>query len=97
MQCPICGGQVTRVEVSREGGEIAYSLCCHVPLEILDNWDVYEGLPEQLRNVAIDRAKADHVALRQKWAEDARRFREALAHSQHEHLMKEGERNAYQR
>lgn len=96
MQCPICNGHVTRVEVSRNGGTIAYSLCCGVPLEILDNWEVYEALPEPLQNIAIERAKADHEALRQKWADDTKRFKEALVkHGNRKGLMK-GKSYAYQ-
>jgi hypothetical protein len=99
MQCPICDGQIIKTERSGSGGTIAYSLCCGVPLEILDNWDVYEALPEPLQFLAIERAKADHEALRQQWAKDTERFRETEARYKSrwpdERLMK-GESHACQ-
>ena len=47
--CPFCGGHVARVEVTDSSGERAYSLCCGIPQEFLDNWDVFRDLPEPLQ------------------------------------------------
>jgi len=75
--CPFCHQPTTRYEHSSSAGVRAASLCCGIPQEFLDNYDVYEGLPEPLRQVAIDRMKAEYAAMDARDVENARRFRES--------------------
>lgn len=88
--CPFCGKPTTRYEISSEAGTRAASLCCGIPQEFLDNYDVYEGLPEPLRQTAIDRAKAEYDAMDDKDIENARRYRESRDkwEAKYAHLMK---------
>ena len=75
--CPFCLEFTTRYEISTSAGTRAASLCCGIPQEFLDNYDVYEGLPEPLRQAAIDRKKAEYAAMDDQDSENARRFRES--------------------
>ncbi len=77
--CPFCKQPTARYEITSDAGTRSASLCCGIPQEFLDNYDVYEGLPEPLRQMAIDRAKAEYAAMDDKDIENARRFRESLA------------------
>jgi hypothetical protein len=63
---------MVRVEISSTGGERRESLCCGVGLDILDNWEVFAALPEELREAALatDRAQAEEQMARWR-AEDA--------------------------
>lgn len=58
--CPLCGGQVSRcVELGLK--ELHYfTSCCWIPLDVVENWDVIEGLPAELREKAIADAQAAH-------------------------------------
>ena len=77
--CPFCEQPTARYEHSSSAGTRAESLCCGIPQEFIDNYDVYEGLPEPLKQAAIDRKKAEYDAMDVKDRENARRFRESLA------------------
>jgi hypothetical protein len=92
--CPFCGGYVQRFEISSAGGSIVESMCCDIPMEFIDNYDVFSALPEILQQVAIERKKAEHNALRQQWLENARNHRAALAawYDKNEHLYQKGDR-----
>lgn len=54
MTCPNCGKEMTRVEYSSVGGVRRESLCCHVGLDILENWAMFEVLPEELLTAALE-------------------------------------------
>jgi len=88
--CPFCNERTVRAEYSSSAGKRAISMCCGIPQEFIDNYDVYEGLPEPLRQVAIDRMKAQYAAMDELDREDARRFRESRDawHAKYDHLMK---------
>ena len=88
--CPSCGGAITRCSFSDAGGVRNFSLCCDVPLEIIDNWDVYEGLPENLQQVAVEKIKARYAEMTRVSKENARRFKENDERWQksHPHLFK---------
>jgi len=75
--CPFCHERTARAEHSSSAGTRAFSMCCDIPQEFIDNYDVYEGLPEPLRQVAIDKVKAQYAAMDEQDREDARRFRES--------------------
>jgi len=75
-QCPFCGGTIQRYEIRDSGGERAASLCCGMPQELIDNFDVLSGLPEHLRQVAIKSKKAEYAAMEAQSRENARRFGE---------------------
>lgn len=74
--CPMCGGEICRVEITDAGGKRAFSLCCDIPLEILDNWDVYAGLPPEYQQLAIDKIEAEYAEMDRQSRENARRFKE---------------------
>ena len=78
MNCPLCGGHIARVEVTTCSGERAYSLCCGIPQEFLDNWDTFSDLPEDLQRIAIEKRKAEYAAMNEQDSENARRFRERV-------------------
>jgi len=92
-QCPFCGGTIVRCEIQDSGGLRRFTLCCGLPTEILDHWDVFQGLPEHLQQVAIKAKKAEYAAMAKKSAENARRFREAVEHwnAKHGHLTKDAQ------
>ena len=98
MECPFCGGEVVRVEITDSGGERAYSLCCNTPLEFIDNYDVFSALPERLRQVAIARKQAEYDTMKAKAREDARLFKAACErwNATHGWLLK-GDRDGNQR
>lgn len=75
--CPICNEPITRVEIVTSSGERALSLCCGIPLEIIDNWEVFEGLPGNLQQAAIERARAEYAEMDKADAEKSRRFAES--------------------
>jgi len=76
--CPFCGGTIQRYEILDSGGERAASLCCDIPQEFLDNYDVYRDLPEPLQQIAIARKREEYAAMEAKSRENARRFRECV-------------------
>ena len=76
--CPFCGGTIIRCEIQDSAGERAFSLCCGIPEEFLDNYDVYRDLPEPLQQIAIARKKAEYEQMEAKSRENARRFRECV-------------------
>jgi len=88
--CPFCGERTVRVEYSSSAGKRAISMCCDIPQEFIDHYDVYEGLPEPLRQVAIDKVKAQYAAMDAKDEDNARRYRESRDkwHAKYAHLMK---------
>lgn len=92
-QCPFCGGRIQRYEIVNSGGERAASLCCGIPQELIDNYEVLRKLPEHLQQVAIKAKKAEHAAMEAKSREDARRFREGCNEWQakHGHLTKDAQ------
>ena len=69
------------------------SLCCDMPQELIDNYEVLRNLPEHLQQVAIKAKKAEYAAMAKKSAENARRFREAVEHwnAKHGHLTKDAQ------
>ena len=77
-QCPFCGGTIQRYEILDSGGERAASLCCDIPQEFLDNYDVYRDLPEPLQQIAIARKREEYAAMEAKSRENAQRFRECV-------------------
>jgi len=90
-QCPFCGGRIIRCEIQDSAGERAFSLCCGIPQEFVDNFDVYRDLPEPLQRIAIERKQEEYAAMTRKSRENARRFRESLDHwyAKYAHLTKE--------
>ena len=92
-QCPFCGGTIVRCEIQDSGGKRAFSLCCDMPQELIDNYEVLRNLPEHLQQVAIKAKKAEYAAMAKKSAENARRFREAVEHwnAKHGHLTKDAQ------
>jgi len=76
--CPFCGGRVVRVEISDSSGERAFSLCCDMPTEFIDNYEVYEALPELLQQLAIERKRDEYAAMDEQSRENARLFKESL-------------------
>lgn len=75
MICPVCGGQVVRVDtVSSGAGEVHYSGCCLISLELLDNFEVIEGLPEPYRQQAIADSRAVFAVWHKRNMEEAARF-----------------------
>ena len=77
-QCPFCGGTIQRYEILDSAGERAASLCCGMPQELIDNYEVLHNLPEHLQQVAIERKRAEYAAMEAKSRENARRFRECF-------------------
>ena len=77
-KCPFCGGTIIPCEIQDSGGKRRFSLCCDIPQEFLDNYDVFSGLPEPLQQVAIARKKAEYEEMVAKSRENARRFRECV-------------------
>ena len=77
-QCPFCGGTIIRCEIQDSAGERAFSLCCGVAQELIDNYEVLSGLPEHLQQVAIQCKKDEYAKMEQKSRENARRFRECV-------------------
>ena len=77
-QCPFCGGTIQRYEIQDSAGERAASLCCGMPQELIDNFDVLSGLPEHLRQVAIKSKKAEYAAMEAQSRENTRRFQECV-------------------
>ena len=73
--CPLCGGRITRVEITDEGGTRRFSLCCDAPLEAIDNWDVFSGLDETYQKMAIARIAAEYAAMDSRSKENARQFK----------------------
>ena len=92
-QCPFCGGTIQRYEIQDSAGERAASLCCGMPQELIDNFDVLSGLPEHLQQVAIKAKKAEYAAMEAKSRENARRFGEWCKEWQikYGHLTKEAQ------
>jgi len=77
-KCPFCGGTIIPCEIQDSAGERAFSLCCGVAQELIDNYEVLSGLPEHLQQVAIQRKKDEYAAMEEKSRENARRFRECV-------------------
>ena len=77
-QCPFCGGTIIRCEIQDSAGERAFSLCCDIPQEFLDNYEVFSGLPEPLQQVAIARKKAEYEEMVAQSHDNAHRFRECV-------------------
>ena len=75
--CPVCGGRVSPVEVSSVGGAIEFSLCCDVPMSVVDNWALLESLDEPVRELTIQAERDKQEALRTRWDEATEAFREA--------------------
>ena len=92
-QCPFCGGTIQRYEIQDSAGKRAASLCCGMPQELIDNFDVLSGLPEHLRQVAIQGKKDEYAKMEQKSRDHARRFREAVDHwnAKYGHLTKQAQ------
>jgi len=91
MDCPFCGGTIQRYEIQDSAGERAASLCCGMPQELIDNYDVLRNLPEALQQVAIKSKKAEYAAMEAKSQENMRRHVESLARwrAKYGHLIKE--------
>ena len=88
--CPFCGGRIIRCEILDSAGERAFSLCCGMPQELIDNFDVLSGLPEHLQEVAIQQKRAEYTAMEAKSRDTAHRFRKAVDHwnAKYGHLTK---------
>ena len=99
MDCPFCGGHVTRASFSTSSGLREISLCCGIPLEFIDGYNVFSALPESLQCAAIDARKEEYATMDEQDREDARRFRESRDkwYKHNAHLFKEtkGEPHAY--
>ncbi len=68
MKCPACGGQVVEWEID---GRVSSS-CCEMPLLIIHNWELFEGLPPELRQIAIDQDLAERAVIEARAIERAR-------------------------
>lgn len=79
-KCPFCGGDILRIQISSDAGEIAYSACCDVGLDLIDNPDVVMALPEPLRAKALAESRAELVAYNERGRAAAERFAAAKAH-----------------
>ena len=90
MICPNCGKAMTRVEYSGSGpgGERKESLCCHVGLDLLDNWAVLELLPEEMLTAALEADHAAAEAFFEGIGEAGRKCNDRLARWQAENLEK---------
>lgn len=77
--CPFCGKPTTHAGWTTHEGTRDYSLCCGIPWEFIAHYDVYAGLPEPLRQVAIDTRKAEYAAMDERDRKNARRFAEVEA------------------
>lgn len=88
--CPFCQQPTTRVEISSSAGTRAFSLCCDMPTEFIDNYEVYEALPEPLQQIAIDKVRADYAAMAERDKANAEAFAASLAnwYAKHAHLSK---------
>lgn len=76
MKCPLCGGQVERVEISSAAGVRRFSTCCDVSLDIVDNYDeVFRALPPHLQQAALERDRAERRAIVEREKAAAERFR----------------------
>lgn len=75
--CPMCGKRPCRVEITDAGGTRKFSLCCDIPTEILDNWDVFEPLPDVLKLAAINKIKSEYAEMNKRSAENAQLFKES--------------------
>lgn len=62
-QCPFCGQRMCRAQISTSSGLRETSLCCDMPLEFIDNYDVFSGLPANLQQLAIRRKKDEYAAM----------------------------------
>ena len=91
MICPFCGETVIRAEFSSSAGERAETLCCYMPIEFIDHYDMFAKLPGGLFSVAIAARKAEYAAMNEQDHENARRFRESRDKwfATHGHLFKE--------
>lgn len=99
MDCPFCGGHITRASFSTSSGCREISLCCRIPLEFIDEYDVLSALPESLQQAAIDGRKAEYEVMDKQDCENAQQFRESQDrwYKTHAHLFKEtkGDPHAY--
>ena len=88
--CPFCHHPTVRVEHTTSAGERAFSLCCDMPTEFIDNFDVYEALPEPLRQIAIDKVRADYAAMNEQDQANAAAFAASRDrwYETHAHLFK---------
>lgn len=74
MHCPICNQEGTRADISGPGGRTAFLTCCYVPLEIVDNWEEWAGVPESKRLAAVERGRAEVHGVLGAMRQDARAF-----------------------
>lgn len=90
MKCPFCGGTVIRCEISGDVGTQKFSLCCDMPTDMIDQYEVFSALPAQMQEDMITQRKAE-------WAEGVRRAREHARqaaecrekwHARYAHLIK---------
>lgn len=72
MQCPACGGTVIETECNG----YASSLCCDTPILLIANWELFETLPSDLRQIAIDQDGIEHTKMVTCAADNARHFGE---------------------
>ena len=88
--CPFCGGRICACEIQDSAGLRRFSLCCDVAMEFVDHYDIFQGLPEHLQQVAIQGKKDEYAKMEQKSRDNARRFREAVDHwnAKYGHLTK---------
>ena len=63
MECPFCGGKVQEYGWSSSGGEVRASLCCDVSMALIENFEVFAGLPKELQEATLERDKAERAEI----------------------------------
>jgi len=88
--CPHCGERLSWAAISSEAGTLSFTLCCDWPMEIIDNWETFEELPEPLQQVALQRWEQEQEEYRRKTDEMVRRFNawRTKWRTRHAHLFK---------
>lgn len=69
MKCPFCGGTVIRCEITGDIGTQRFSLCCDMPTDFIDEYEVLSALPPQTQEAMIAQRKAE-------WAEGIQKAKE---------------------
>lgn len=57
--CPFCDKAVEMREIHTQKGFVWGSECCFVEIDILNNLDVFQGLPGNVRQAALARSRAE--------------------------------------
>lgn len=57
--CPFCDKPVEMREIHTQKGFVWGSECCFVGIDILDNLGVFQGLPRNVQQAALERSRAE--------------------------------------